>query len=153
MNSPLRKLIRVAIILLAVVLFFNFFGYYLVQMRSKENGRLLEVVEVASNQRLLSQLISKDVAVIVNGKVEDSAIRSYRESLVSAISKINVQNQYLKGQTEIEGLPKPPINFETRKIFSKSERHLRIISAIGMEVVAGDDKLIRINNKLYLRKF
>ena len=152
MNSPLRKLIRVAIILLAVVLFFNFFGYYLVQMRSKENGRLLEVVEVASNQRLLSQLISKDVAVIVNGKVEDSAIQSYRESLISAISKINVQNQYLKAQTDIQGLPKPPITFETRKILSKSERHLRVISAIGLEVAAGDENLIQINNKLYLQE-
>ncbi len=39
MKSPFRKLVRIAVVLLAAVLLFNFFGYYMIHLSSKQNEK------------------------------------------------------------------------------------------------------------------
>ena len=48
MSSPFRKLIRIAVILISLLLLFNFFGYYFLRLRSEENEYLLQAVNIAN---------------------------------------------------------------------------------------------------------
>ena len=64
MKSPLRRLVRIAIIILSFALLFNFFGYYFTYIKSQENENLLDIVLIAGQQRTLSQSISKNVLVL-----------------------------------------------------------------------------------------
>ena len=88
MNRSLRKLVRIAIILLALVLFFNFFGYYLVQVRAKENERYIAVVNISSNQRTLSQQISKQIVVLLQADEMDTSRITKAKALQQTIDEI-----------------------------------------------------------------
>src|SRR5688572_908334 len=152
MNRSLRKLVRIAIILLALVLFFNFFGYYLVQVRAKENERYIAVVNISSNQRTLSQQISKQIVVLLQADETDTARASTSKALKQATDEIEHFNSYLKGEVEIKSLPTPPNNFEIRTLLSKVQTHLKTLLAIASDVRDGDSELIRLNKAVYLRE-
>ena len=145
MNRSLRKLVRIAIILLALVLFFNFFGYYLVQVRAKENERFIAVVNISSNQRTLSQQISKQIVVLLQADEMDTSRITKAKALQQTIDEIERYNQYLKGELEIKTLPTPPNNFEIRTMLSKVQTHLRTLLAIADEVRDADSELIKLN--------
>ena len=66
MKSPLRKLLRIAVVLLSFALLFNFFGYYFVYIKSRENEKLVAIISIASRQSMLTEEISKDVVLMLN---------------------------------------------------------------------------------------
>ena len=66
MKSPFRKLVRIAVVLLAGVLLFNFFGYYLIHLSSKQNEKMVQLVNVGGQQQTLGQIITKDVLLLPN---------------------------------------------------------------------------------------
>src|SRR6478672_2027441 len=145
MNRSLRKLVRIAIILLALVLFFNFFGYYLVQVRAKENERYIAVVNISSNQRTLSQQISKQIVVLLQMDEDDTTRAFNKRLLKQSTDEIQRYNQYLRGELQIKALPAPPNNFEIRTLLSKVQTHLKTLLAIANEVHDADSELIRLN--------
>lgn len=152
MNRSLRKLVRIAIILVALVLFFNFFGYYLVQVRAKENERYISVVNISSNQRTLSQEISKQIVVLLKTDISDTARATNRKILDQSIGEIKLYNLYLTGEKKLKDLPVPPNNFTIRTQLSKVQTHLKTILAIADEVKTADSVLIALNYRVYLRE-
>ena len=66
MTSPFRNSIRIAVVLLAGVLLFNFFSYYAMRIRSGDSERMVTFVNQAAGQRALSRSISTDALVLIN---------------------------------------------------------------------------------------
>src|SRR5580698_4166026 len=66
MKSPFRKLVRISVVLLVLVLLFNFFGYYINRIRSLENKELIEAINRSGHQQTLSQRIAKQAILILD---------------------------------------------------------------------------------------
>src|SRR6201985_362704 len=66
MKSPFRKLIRISVVLLVLVLLFNFFGYYFNHIRSQENKELIEAINRSGHQQMLCQRIAKEAVFLLN---------------------------------------------------------------------------------------
>ncbi len=152
MNRPLRKLVRIATILLAVVLFFNFFGYYLVQVKSKENEQFIEVVNIANKQRLLSQLISKDAAFIVFDNLSDSSKTYYRNSLKKALADLETNTNYLNGSKSDPEKPVPPATEEVKKVLAKAYLQILALQKTASQVADASEEQLRTNGDEYLNK-
>ena len=73
MKSPFRKLVRISVVLLVLVLLFNFFGYYINRIRSLENKELIEAINRSGHQQSLSQRIAKETVLLLNNP-EDSTV-------------------------------------------------------------------------------
>jgi PAS domain S-box-containing protein len=152
MNSPFRKLLRIAIVLLSLVLLFNFFGFYLAEKKSKENENMAEVVKIAARQSVLSQLIVKDALLLVDPQFKSVDRNLLTGDFARAIDEISRNNQYLRGQIQIDSLPVPPNPFEVRAILAKAQTHLKKMLAVATEVRDADDVLLRVNGNLYARE-
>ena len=77
MKSPFRKLVRISVVLLVLVLLFNFFGYYINRIRSLENKELIEAINRSGHQQSLSQRIAKEAILLLNNP-EDSTASTMR---------------------------------------------------------------------------
>ncbi|MGZ5133760.1 MAG: PAS domain S-box protein, partial [Flavitalea sp.] len=149
MTSPLRKLVRIAIVLFSFALLFNFFGYYFIYIKSQENEKLVGIIAVAGQQRMLSQSISKNVALISNPNQNRVRVEKSKAELETALHEFEKLDRYFRGEILIKGLPTPPDNFEVKKLISKVKTHSKTILAVGKEVLHGDSLMLRLNGAMY----
>src|SRR5687768_18133132 len=105
MNTPFRKLIRIAVILISVIILFNFFGYYLIRSRSEENEKMTVKINFAARQRMLSQTIVKDAVLLITlsqkNVVRDKARNNLQQDLLEFVDN----NKYLRGEKKLDNLP------------------------------------------------
>src|SRR5689334_5464536 len=102
MKSPFRKLVRIAVVLLAAVLLFNFFGYYMIHLSSKQNEKMVKLVNISAQQQTLSQLITKDVMLLTKGSLPEREQQAIRENLKKATDTFIVCNQLLREKIKIQ---------------------------------------------------
>ena len=152
MKSPLSKLVRIAIVLLSFALLFNFFGYYFISIKTRENEKMVGIITLAGHQRMLSQSISKNV-VLLFSPLQDSAKKNkIKENLHAALVEFERNDQFFRGDIKIDGIPLPPNTFETKKLLSKAKTHSRTILAVGKEVFYGDTLMFRLNGMMYINE-
>ncbi len=90
-----RKLMRLAVIIIAAVFLFNFFTWYLLFTSSKENKRLAEVISLAENQKSLGQRISNvSLLLLLNTALTDSV--ETRLKLQSELSLFEKEHEQLR---------------------------------------------------------
>jgi PAS domain S-box-containing protein len=150
MNSPFRKLVRIAVVLLAAVLLFNFFGYYMINLSSKQNEKMVKLVNISGQQQTLCQLITKDVMLLTNGGLPESEIQSIREQLHNATDSFVTGNQLLRDKIKI--LKDEPVTNDLLEItvdLTNAQTHVKAISAVAQEVFQADSQLLAINGALY----
>ncbi|HTQ28219.1 MAG TPA: PAS domain S-box protein, partial [Puia sp.] len=152
MKSPFRKLIRISAILFATVLLFNFFGYYLMHVKTAENEELAQAKSVAGRQQTLSQLISKDVAILTGDALGEEESQILKDSLGRALTLFQKQQESLQKQVELSQLPLPQSIFKIRLMMSSVRPYYRSLLAIGQEIAQSDSALLNINRRLYLRE-
>ena len=152
MSSPFRKLIRIAVILVSLLLLFNFFGYYFLRVRSEENEYLLQAVNIAGKQRGLCESITKDVLLLTNNPTDSSESLTIRKRLRASIQAFVWNNRYLKQETTLEGAPKPPNNFEIKSIIGSLQPYSRGIIATSFQVASSDAHTLRLNKSIYERE-
>src|SRR5450432_3803388 len=81
-----RKLMRIAVIIIAVAFLYSFFGWYLLFASSKENKRLAEIVKLADNQRVLGHRISNSsLLLLLNTAHTDYATADTHQKLTKTI--------------------------------------------------------------------
>jgi PAS domain S-box-containing protein len=148
MKSPFRKLIRIAVVLLAVVLLFNFFGYYLIYLRGQENEQLVHVSSITTEQRTLSQMISKNVLLLTRPNVAAEEREELRQELKFAVDTFVANNIYL--QDQINHLSHRN-SFEIRRLFSNSQPHFKNIVSITGAILQADSLLLNSNRRLFRR--
>jgi PAS domain S-box-containing protein len=152
MKSPFRKLIRISAILFSFVLLLNFFGYYLVHLKSAENEELVQAKSISGRQQTLSQLISKNVAILAGDVLAHDQAQILKDTLASALEVFRQQQDTLQKQVESAQLPVPESIFRIRLLMSSARPYFQTIMAVGEEMTRSDSALRMINRKLYLRE-
>ena len=151
MKSPFRKLIRISIILFATVLLFNFFGYYLVRIKSAENEELVQAKSISGRQQTLSQTIAKDVAIITGSTTNPLQLTTLQDSLMNTLKVFQAQQEILQQQIDKSSSPLPPELFKVRLLLSSTRPYYKSILAIGQELGQADSILLQMNRLMYLR--
>ncbi|MBL7735709.1 MAG: response regulator [Chitinophagaceae bacterium] len=155
MNTPLGKLVRISIVIVALIILFNFFGYYLIRSKSQENEKITVTLNIAARQRTLSETILKDAILLINippslhKQVNQEEIK---KSLAVSLHEFNANNQFLRDQTPSQALPAPPNAFKIKNIFSNAQAYVKAILAVGNELANADSLLLNLNGSLYMRE-
>ncbi|HEX6428923.1 MAG TPA: response regulator [Niastella sp.] len=150
MKSPFRKLVRIAVVLLAAVLLFNFFGYYMIQLSSKQNEKMVKLVNVSGQLQTLSQVITKDVLLLTKPNLPEIEKVPLREQLQQATGTFIESNQFLRDKIKI--VHDEPVTAELLEItrdLTNAQTHLKGIVAVAQEVSQADSQLLAINGALY----
>jgi PAS domain S-box-containing protein len=152
MKSPFRKLIRISVVLFALVLLFNFFGYYLMHLNSTQNTKFVEAKSISGRQQTLSQVIAKDAAILAGDILNTTQSDILKDSLTNALVNFQHQEEMLKNEAEQMQLPVPQSIFQIKLLFSSAHLYYKSIYAIGKEMAQSDSALIGMNRKLYMRE-
>jgi hypothetical protein len=150
MKNPFSKLIRISIILVSVVLLFNFFGYYLGHSKSTQNKELSEVKSISDRQQIVSQSIAKYSFLLLNNTLNTAQAAVYKDTLKQQIATFKEQQEQLKNQVEAAQLPVPQPVLRIRLLFSASESFYEHFAIVAREIVQADSAYININKKTYL---
>jgi PAS domain S-box-containing protein len=149
MKSPF-KLVRIAVVLLAAVLLFNFFGYYMIQLSSKQNEKMVKLVNVSGQLQTLSQVITKDVLLLTKPNLPEPEKAVLREQLQHATDTFIICNQFLRDKIKV--VHDEPVTAELLEItrdLTNAQTHLKGIVAVAQEVSQADSQLLAINGALY----
>ncbi len=138
--------------LFAVVLMFNFFGYYLTHVKSAEDQEITEAKSIADKQQILSQVISKNAVLLLNEDISKPEAAAAKDSLQKALGVFKEQQKHLQKQISIQQLPLPPHVFQVRLLLSTMQPYYQNFIAVSDEISQVDSSLISINKKLYLRQ-
>ena len=153
MKSPFRKLVRIAVVLLAAVLLFNFFGYYLIHLTSKQNEKMVQLVNIGGHQQTLSQIITKDVLLLTKTTITELDKQSIRLQLQNAIDTFNASNQLLRDKIIV--LRKEPASSELLEItrdLTNAQTHFRGMVAVAREAMEADSSMLRMNSTIYIQQ-
>jgi PAS domain S-box-containing protein len=152
MKSPLRKLLRIAIALLVVVLLFNFFAYYLLYLKSRQNGKMMEVVRVAGNQRALCHMIAKQAREVLTIQQEPESWQGSRRELQASLDTFTANNRFLQSQVErLKQLSVDQDAFDITRSFTKAQTYFNSLVTIGREVSTADSLVLAGKKSHYLR--
>src|SRR5579859_7169480 len=101
MKSPFRKLVRISVVLLVLVLLFNFFGYYINRIRSLENKELIAAINKSGHQQALSQHIAKESILLMNNPDPKTAdmLRDTLSGLMTRFRGNQIELQQQAGST------------------------------------------------------
>src|SRR3990170_6877393 len=152
MDTPFRKLIRITVILISLIVLFNFFGYYLIRAKSEENEKTSALVSIASHQQMLSQTIIKEAVLLLNLSENDPTVENVRTSLTNHLIEFDNNNKFLRGEVKVPGAQQSKNSFEITHILTNCQTHVNTILAIGNEVASSDAVLLSINKKLYMKE-
>jgi PAS domain S-box-containing protein len=150
MKSPFRKLIRISVVLLVLVLLFNFFGYYINRIRSGENKELIVAINRSGYQQVLCQRIAKESLLLLNNP-GNIAAATLRDTLARLVASFQENQRLLQKQAGATPTPVPQQIFQIKLLLNTSQTFFEPINAIGQELVQSDSGLIAVNQKLYLR--
>lgn len=138
--------------LFALVLLFNFFGYYLTHVKSAEDQEITEAKSIASRQQALSQVIAKNCVLILSQTEDARQFETAKDSLQKALVFFKQQQEFLKKQINAQQLPLPQPVFQIRLLLSTAQPYYQNLVAVADEISQADSSLISINKKLYLRQ-
>jgi len=150
MKSPFRKLIRISVVLLVLVLLFNFFGYYINRIRSGENKELIAAINRSGYQQALCQRIAKESILLLSNPDPNTAA-TIRDTLTRLIASFQENQLLLQKQASATPSPVPQLIFQNKLLLNSSQTFFEPIHAIGQELMQSDSVLIAVNRKLYLR--
>lgn len=150
MKSPFRKLVRISVVLLVLVLLFNFFGYYINRIRSLENKELIAALNRSGRQQALSQHIAKESILLLNDpRLADPGI--LQDTLARLLTDFRQNQSWLQQQAGSTPLPVSQQIFQIKLLLSTSRTPFESINAIGQDLIQSDSALLVMNKKLYLR--
>ncbi len=152
MQSPFRKLVRISIVLFAIVLLCNFFGYYLVQKKSAENEEFITARVISGRQQTLSQVIAKQVAIIEGSVYGYTETQHVRDSLAISLIAFRDQQEKLQAKMDHSKMPLPAPVFKVRLLFSYINPYYEGIITIAREVAVEDSLMLHINKRIYLQQ-
>lgn len=150
MKSPFSNLFRIAVVLLAVVMLFNFFGYYLINRSSKQNEKMVQLVNIASHQQTLSQIITKDVLILTKNIVAEPDKQVVHEQLRTAVDTFIAANELLRDKiNRLKDEPASTSVLQITRNITNAQTHFKSLVAVAQEVLQADSQLLAINGTLY----
>ncbi len=152
MNTPFRKILRIAILVVAGALLFNFFGYYLVYRKSHENEKLVRFSDITAKQRMLSQVMTKDALILIDAELPETADTTLRSALKTDLASFISNNELLQKEISLPNIPVSQNTLEIKRLFNNSQTHFKSIVAVATEVLQADSLMIEMNSTLYKRE-
>ncbi len=152
MYSPFRKLTQIAVVIIALIIGFNSFGYFLIQSRSAENGNIAQMSHYAGRQRMLSQIIVKDAMLLLNLSDDERGRNSIEANLKNDLREFRRNQVVLRGDLKESPTAYLANIFEVRKVLAKTQTYVRGILAVGDEIADADSMLLAINRALYMQQ-
>jgi PAS domain S-box-containing protein len=150
-SRPFPQLIRTAAVVLAGVLLFNFFAYYLTWQRSLENEKMVQVISMAGNQRMLGQRIVKDMLLLLDSAASAADRSSLRSELGLAADSFRIKNQLLRQEMALENTPSSGSSLEITRLIINAQTHVNSMVSVAQEVAQGDSLLLAMNRAVYIR--
>src|SRR5262245_1079201 len=95
-SRPFPQLIRTAAIVLAGVLLFNFFAYYLSWQRSRENEKMVHVIDMTGHQRMAGQQMVKELLLLLSPGTPALDKPQLRLQLAASADSFMAINQVLR---------------------------------------------------------
>lgn len=152
MRNPLNKILRIVVLLFAVFFAFNFFAYYLNKQNLRDNERLIKMSTVAGQQGTLSQLVTKDVLILMQGRVNEADRLALIKELQQSLDELRENNRYLREKIALPGLPSAASSLEIKRALANAQTHFRSLLTIANELKESDSMLLRINGPIYERE-
>lgn len=152
MNSPFRRLLRIFMVLVALVLLFNFFGYYLLRLKSQENKIMLEAVNVSAKQSALTQEIIKEAMLVIDLKPGQKVSERFEQqiNLKKSIEDFIDQNNFLQHkQSSILG-PAPVNDQRVNELLAKAQPSFNRIVNLASQVATTDTTSLQNNGTYYI---
>ena len=113
---------------------------------------LPEAKSLAARQQTLSQVISKDAAILSTSLLNPEDIDRLKDSLSLSLINFQHQQEKLSKETAEMSLPVPQTIFEIKLLFSSANIYYKGILAVGKEMTQSDSALLSMNRSLYLRE-
>lgn len=145
MKSPYRNSLRIAIILLAGVLLFNFFGYYIIHLKARENEQLVHIVNVAGKQTTLTQEVTKNALLLIKADVKSGDRPFFESILKSNVDTLVLYNKFLLYKTPMNNLPAPPNTPEINTLLEKSQPYFKNLVTASQAILSLDSAMLRHN--------
>lgn len=152
MNTPFRKLIRIAIVLISVIILSNFFGYFLVRSKSEEHEKKGAMVRLAERQRMLSQSIIKDGVLILSFANNETTFTKLKNDLKHDVEEFTNNGKILRGDTSLPGVGKAHHSFAITNILAKTAVFTKSLITVGNEIATADSLMLAVNRHLYLNE-
>ncbi|HSC39577.1 MAG TPA: PAS domain-containing protein, partial [Chitinophagaceae bacterium] len=143
---------RIAIVIVALALLFNFFAYYLLYIRSKENETLVEEVGLSGNQLNLVQRISEETILLLNSNLKESESFSIRQNLENSIQQLDKQNKSLFQKITRADTADLHSHATIAHLLYQARPAIDHIKQISREVSAADKSFLAANSSIYLRE-
>ncbi len=151
MKTPFRKLVGIAIILITLIILFNFFGYYLVRSKSAQNEKMAGVVNFAARQRMITQSIIKDALLLLSLHETNTTEAEIRTNLRKELAEFNKNQQTLQAGLNQQKIFGPKAD-EINAILSRARVYVNSITGVANEVANASYSQLRINHDDYLTR-
>src|SRR5215831_8090608 len=138
MKKPFSNPVRIAVVLLTGVLLFNLFAYYIVRLRARENEQLVSIVTLASRQGTLSEVVCKDISMLTNANLHDSARTLVLNELDNAIDSFSKQEILLDEKVNSLNTTSDTNALTILHLLSETKTHSKAIFLIASEMTGTD---------------
>ncbi len=152
MSTPFRKILRIAIVVVAGILLFNYFGYYLVSQNNEENKNLTRLSELSAGQRTLSQSLVKEALLLMEADSTELATNEAHNRLTAALEQFTYNQEQLAQGIRLDGIPVSTNTLEVKRLYTNSQPYYRGMVAISHELIQSDSLLLALNSPLYKRE-
>ncbi|RYG00641.1 MAG: hypothetical protein EOO02_14475, partial [Chitinophagaceae bacterium] len=149
MKSPFRISLRLAVVLLAGVLLFNFFSYYSTRLRSREHEELVRFATLSSGQEALSQSITKDALILLNNDTDDKSSLVIHNKLKLNLDSLSRCHKFLVDNINFSGLSSNRNSEAVRVLLDNLDGPMARFSKIAGEISAADSEQIDLNGRRF----
>src|SRR5690606_22984244 len=120
--------------------------------RSTENSHIAQMAHYAARQRMLSQMITKDVMLLLHLSDAAKGRLDIETNLKSDLQEFRHNHLILRG--DLKEFPAAYLahTFEVRKVLAKTETYVQGLIAVGDEVAGADSVLRAINQPIYMQQ-
>jgi PAS domain S-box-containing protein len=151
MKTPFRKLVGIAVVLITLIILFNFFGYYLVRSKSEQNAKMANVVNFAARQRMLTQSIIKDALLLLSIDHADTTGRGIRNDLSKELAEFNKNQQILQAGLKHQKILGPNADKITG-ILANAQVYVSTITGVATDVANASGNQLNARHDEYLAR-
>jgi PAS domain S-box-containing protein len=152
MNTPFRKLIRIAIIIISCIILFNFFGYYLIRSRSEENEKMTVKINFSARQRMLSQTVVKDAMLLLTLSQNDNGKKKIRSQLKQDLAEFELNSRFLRGEKTFPDLAPVQNSIEIDNLLRRQQPYINTLLKTGNAIALADSLQLASNKEVYIRE-
>ncbi len=143
-----RKPMRFALIIIAALLLFDFFAYYLPFTKAPENKQVTETLSTTAEQRTLGQRIcNTSLLILLNNGLSERDMKETRQHLTNAIAVFETRQRTLLQTIDLPvSAATPPVDIQLK---NEVNNNAGSFVATAKEIAGADNALLVTNGVIY----